>query len=233
VRLALLDHIASGTALRLPIERLVPQLRARGIPVFVDGAHCLGQIPLNLDALGADWYIANAHKWLYSPRGSALLYASGSAAPHTRPLVTSHFIAMGFPRSFDYIGSRDYTPWLTVPAALDFFEELGVNRVQAHNTELVRIGSAALQRIGAQPTAPIELTAAMRAFVLPQTRPATDADAAAVTRGLWEQERIQVRCVRLNGSLLLRFCAQAYVDADDLRHLAATLDQLGWPARAQ
>ncbi len=72
----------------------------------------------------------------------------------------------------------------------------------------------------------------MRAFLLPQTRPAIEADAARVMNDLWEQARIQIRCARLGGNLLLRFCAQAYVEADELRALAAQLDRLGWPARA-
>jgi isopenicillin-N epimerase len=231
VKLALLDHISSGTAMRLPLERIAPELRRRGIPVFVDGAHAVGQIPLDLDALPVDWYVSNLHKWGYAPRGSALLYAAPGAASLTRPVLTSHYIDKGFPHSFDYVGSRDYTAWLAVPRALAFREELGVERVQAYCAGLVRTGSTALQDIGAQPAAPLSPGLAMRAFLLPQTRPATDADAAAVTGNLWDQARIQVRCARQGGALLLRFCTQAYVEADELAALAAALDRLGWPAR--
>lgn len=231
VKLALLDHIASGTAMRLPLERIAPELRRRGIPVFIDGAHAVGQIPLDLDALPVDWYVSNLHKWGYAPRGSALLYAAPGAASLTRPVLVSHYIGKGFPHSFDYVGSRDYTPWLAIPQALAFREELGIARVQAHCAELVRTGSAALQGIGAQPAAPLSPGLAMRAFVLPQTRPATDADAATVTRSLWDEARIQIRCARQGGALLLRFCAQAYVEAGELTALAAALDRLGWPAR--
>jgi isopenicillin-N epimerase len=231
VKLALLDHISSGTAMRLPLERIAPELRRRGIPVFVDGAHAVGQIPLDLDALPVDWYVSNLHKWGYAPRGSALLYAAPGAASLTRPVLVSHHIGMGFPHSFDYVGSRDYTAWLAIPRALAFREELGIERVRAYCAALVQAGSTALQRIGAQPVAPLSADLAMRAFLLPQSRPATDADAAAVTRSLWEDARIQIRCARQGGALLLRFCAQAYVEADELAALAAALDRLGWPAR--
>ncbi len=70
-----------------------------------------------------------------------------------------------------------------------------------------------------------------RAFILPQTRPARDSDAAAVTQSLWDNERIQIRCTMQSGSLLLRFCAQAYVEAAELAQLARAHDQRGWPAR--
>lgn len=231
VKLAVLDHITSGTAMRLPLERIAPELRRRGIPVFIDGAHAAGQIPLDLDALPVDWYVANLHKWAYAPRGSALLYAAPGAASLTRPVLVSHYIGMGFPHSFDYTGTRDYTAWLAVPRALAFLEELGIERLHAYHADLVRAGSAALQAIGAQPVAPPSPGVAMRALLLPQTRPATDADATAVIDGLWNAARIQIRCTRLNGALLLRFCAQAYVAADELAALASQLDRLGWPAR--
>jgi isopenicillin-N epimerase len=232
VKLVVLDHITSGTAARFPLERIAPELRRRGIPLFIDGAHAVGQMPLDLDTLGVDWYVSNLHKWAYAPRGSAFLYAAPGAASLTRPALVSHYIDMGFPHSFDYTGTRDYTAWLAVPAALDFFAQLGVQRVREYNSQLVRAGSAALERIGAESAAPRAPDLAMRAFVLPQQRPATDADAETVMRMLWDEARIQIRCARIGGKLLLRFCAQAYVEADEITALATALDRLGWPARS-
>jgi isopenicillin-N epimerase len=232
VRLVVLDHITSPSALVLPVERLIPELRRRGIPVLLDGAHAIGQLPLQLDALGADWYVSNMHKWAYAPRGSAMLYASPAALPLTRPVLTSHYIGMGFPHSFDYVGTRDYTAWLAVPRALQFLHELDTSRLWAHEAHLVETASTALLAAGAQVIAPASLSAAMRAFLLPQRRPAIDADAAQVIRTLWEKERIQIRCARIGGNLLLRVCAQAYVAADEMQALGAALAKHGWPDRA-
>lgn len=108
VRLAILDHITSPTAYVFPIRDIIADLHELAIPVHVDGAHAVGQIPLDLTDLQADWYVSNAHKWLYAPKGSAFLYAAPNVAPITRPVVTSHYIELGFPRSFDYVGTRDY-----------------------------------------------------------------------------------------------------------------------------
>jgi isopenicillin-N epimerase len=209
----------------------VPELRARGIRVLVDGAHALGQKPLDLRALGADWYVANAHKWLYAPKGSALLYASRDAARLTRPLVTSHFVDKGFPRAFDYIGTRDYTAWLALPAALGFFRELGIERVWEHESRLVRAGSDLLAGVGARAVGPLEMSAAMRAFILPQRRAAEPDDAFALRADLWDSERIQIRAGVLSGSLLLRVSAQAYVGEEDFARLADALARSGWPGR--
>lgn len=231
MKLAILDHITSSSALVLPVERLVTELHRRGIPVLVDGAHAIGQVPLELDTLGADWYLANMHKWLYAPRGSALLYASPDAAPQTRPVLTSHYIDMGFPHSFDYVGTRDYTAWLAVPRALAFFRQIGPARLWEHEARLLEVGSRSVLAAGAREIAPPPLSAAMRAFLLPQRRPAIDADAATVTRTLWDEERIQIRCARIGGALLMRLSAQAYVDFDEVEHLGAALAKHGWPDR--
>jgi len=112
VRLLVLDHITSPTALAWPLDRIVAVARRHGAKVLVDGAHAVGHVPLALDALGADWYVSNAHKWLYAPRGTAFLYAAPAAAQAARPPVTSHFVGLGFPQSFDYVATRDYTAWL-------------------------------------------------------------------------------------------------------------------------
>jgi isopenicillin-N epimerase len=230
-RLVVLDHITSTSALILPLAQIVPELQRRGIPVFIDGAHAIGQLPLDIPLLGVDWYVTNAHKWLYAPRGSAMLWASENAAPHTIPVLTSHYIGMGFPHSFDYIGTRDYTAWLAIPAALAFFESLGPEELWQHEGKLVDAGSRELLKTGAVAAGTRQMCAAMRAFILPQRRAATAADAAAVMQTLWDKERIQIRCAIVDGKLLLRFSAQAYVAEQDLVQLGAALQRHGWPDR--
>ena len=119
-RLAIIDHIASRTAVLFPVVEIVAALQAKGVRVMIDGAHALGQLPLDLEAIGADWYTANAHKWLYAPKGCAFLFAAPQVAEGTLPLSVSHWHGLGFPRAFDYVGTRDISAFLSAPAALDF-----------------------------------------------------------------------------------------------------------------
>ncbi|HYC37042.1 MAG TPA: aminotransferase class V-fold PLP-dependent enzyme [Usitatibacter sp.] len=231
VKLAILDHITSPTALVFPLERIVPRLRARGIRVLVDGAHAVGQVDLDMSTLKPDWYVSNAHKWLFAPRGTALLHASREAASFTQPPVVSHFVGMGFPACFDWIGTRDYSPWLSVPAAIRFWKSMDAGAVRAHQRRLLAKCTELLAALGIEPIAPLEACAAMRSFVLAQSRPATPDDAHEVMRRCWDEERVQVMAVAFGGKLLLRVSAHVYVDPADLQRLAGALGRLGWPGR--
>jgi isopenicillin-N epimerase len=231
VKLAVIDHITSATALTFPIADIIADLQGRGVRVLVDGAHAIGQIPLDIAGLGADWYVTNMHKWLFAPKGSAMLYASERTQAITRPAITSHYIEMGFPKSFDYVGTRDYSAWLTLPTAISFFEQLGRERLWRHNARLVAMASDQLIGLGAQPTGPLDMCAAMRAFILPQDRPARAEDALDLKWSLWKEGAIQVNAAVLAGSLIIRISAQAYVDETDLLALSAHLERHGWPGR--
>jgi isopenicillin-N epimerase len=231
VKLAILDHITSPTALAFPLERIVPMLRARGARVLVDGAHAVGQIPLDVPGVGADWYVSNAHKWLWAPKGTGFLYASEEVAPMTRPNVVSHFIGMGFPRAFYFTGTRDNSAWLAMPAAIDFHERLDPPAARAYEARLLERCTEIMASIGAEPVAPMNCCAAMRSFRLPQRRAAVADDAPALMRSTWEKERVQSHGSVFAASLVTRVSAQVYVDEDDLRRLRDTLDRHGWPGR--
>ena len=128
-RLALLDHVTSPTALVFPIDRLVGGLRERGVETLVDGAHAPGMVPLDLDRLGAAYYTGNAHKWLCAPKGSAFLHVRRDRQASVHPVVISHGYAPDasgarFRAEFDWAGTSDPTPWLSIPEAIAFVGSL-------------------------------------------------------------------------------------------------------------
>lgn len=121
-RLALFDHISSPTALVLPIAALVARCRERGIVTIIDGAHVPGQLPLDVSAIGATWYIGNCHKWLCAPKSSGFLAAAEDVA--FVPVITSHGAspeygpANRFHAELDWAGTYDPSTHLAVPSAI-------------------------------------------------------------------------------------------------------------------
>ena len=59
-RLAVLDHITSATGLILPIKQMVSLCHEYGAQVLVDGAHAAGQVELDIESIGAEWYTGNS-----------------------------------------------------------------------------------------------------------------------------------------------------------------------------
>lgn len=134
-RVLYLSHITSTTALIFPVAELCRRAREAGILTLIDGAHAPGHIPLNLDALGADFYAGNCHKWLCAPRGAAFLYArpehhdnldatvvswgySENIAGHTG--FDAYTGSTVLERRLQWQGTRDIAPFLSVPAAISF-----------------------------------------------------------------------------------------------------------------
>ncbi len=74
IRIAIVEHIPCVPGVMLPIARIIPMLRRYNITVLIDGAHGLGQVPINITALAPDYYVSNGHKWLMTGRGCSILY---------------------------------------------------------------------------------------------------------------------------------------------------------------
>lgn len=223
-RLAIVDHVVSGTGVVLPVREIAAALRARGVPVLVDAAHTAGMLDLDLDAIGAEWVVGDLHKWLFAPRGCAFLHASEAVARDLQPATISGLAGMGFPGAFSWTGTRDYSPFLSVPAALDFVEWLGVAGYRRAIRDLAWRGAGLLaRRWGADLPAGPESLAAMVAVPLPDRgMAAADGEAAgrAWTARLWEHHRIAVPVGSVGGRLWARISAQVYNDLSDFAALA-------------
>lgn len=134
-RVIFLSHITSATALIFPIAEVCRRARQAGILTLIDGAHAPGQVPLDLDGLGADFYVGNCHKWLCGPKGAAFLHAR----PEHHGLLDASVVSWGYSpdlaphapyagstlleRRLQWQGTRDLAAFLAVPTALAFLEK--------------------------------------------------------------------------------------------------------------
>jgi isopenicillin-N epimerase len=153
-RLAVVDEVASATAQRFPVGRIVAALRERGVAVLVDGAHAPGLLPVDLGVLRPDFWVGNFHKWPCAPRGSAGLYVAERWRGAVGSFPVSWREEEGFPHSFLLPGTADQSGWLAVPSALEFFGALGWDAVRARNGALAAYGQQVIaEAVGADPRA--------------------------------------------------------------------------------
>lgn len=226
-RIAIIDHIASGSAIILPVERLVAACRARGVRVLVDGAHAPGVLPIQIPSLGADWYTANLHKWACAPRGSGFLWSAPDAQAGLHPPVISWGLDQGYTQEFDWVGTRDVSPWLVAPTALEWLRALGPDRVWAHNHGLACDGAEYLADRWRAPFVGGRRHVGYMATVgLPHRLGAGDAAAARVRDALLFVHHVEAQVSAVADRLWVRLSAQVYNEFADVERLAAAVDAL-------
>lgn len=232
-RALFLSHLTSTTALIFPLDELCARARERGLLTVIDGAHAPGHIPLALDALGADFYTGNCHKWLCAPKGSAFLHARREHQEALHATVTSWGYVAGtgghsgfdaytgrtvFERRLQWQGTRDIAGWLAVPAALDFLARHDWPRVRAqcHDTAVALMHRVA-RRFALPPIGQDDDFGQMVPLPVPHQ------DAEALRRRLFDEHRIEVPVTQHAGRTFVRVSVQGYNTPEDLRVLEEAL----------
>jgi isopenicillin-N epimerase len=242
-RLIFASHITSTTALRLPIEDLCEAAREMGVPTLIDGAHAPGQLPLDLDAMEADYYVGNLHKWLCAPKGAAFVHvrpqhhrqlvapviswgyvAGADGAPEDLPESPMDKVVgrSALQRRLQWQGTRDLAAFLSVPAAIDFQarHDWPAQRARCHalvidtmHRVLARNGLAAIARDDD--------------FVQMAAIPVRSTDAQALQRQLFDDHRIEVPVTQHRETTMVRISAQAYTTDDEAQALVDALASIG------
>jgi len=248
-KFALVAHVTSPTALVFPVTRIASALAARGIRVLVDGAHAPGMVPLDiraLEAAGVDYYTGNGHKWLCAPKGSGFLWIRRDRQPDVRPLAISHGAdsprrdRSRFRLEFDWTGTADPTPYLSIPAAIEAVGGLlpgGWPALMAANHDAVVAGRRViLDRLAVASPAPPAMLGSMASVILPPpgpgarplapnlgTSPLDDDPLQVELRDRW---RVEVPILPWAERRLVRISAQVYVPAGAWATLAQGLAEV-------
>lgn len=229
-RVILFSHITSNTALILPAEEICRRARMQGILTVIDGAHVPGQLDLNIDRVGADFYAGNLHKWACSPKGTAFLYARPEVQHLIEPLVVSwswedpYGKPEHWSRYVQEIGTRDPSRFLAVPAALEFMRQHDWPAVRARCHALADQAQRRITDLtGLPPPNPLGDGRWFGQMVACQL-PAGDSD--ALLRRLFDEFKIEVALVTRNGMNLLRVSIAAYTTADQVDCLVDALRKI-------
>ena len=227
-RLLVVSHITSPTAITLPVQQIVAQAHSRGIAVCLDGPHVPAQLPLDLEGLQCDFYCASCHKWLCAPFGSGFLYVAPQYDGQIQPPLLSwgrlpENSVQTWSDEFIWSGTRDPTAYLTVPAAIAFLRDVGLERFRDRTHQLAKYARHRLVDLtGNEPivTDSSEWYGSMAQVPLPS------GDAAMLQRQLWTEHAIEVPIITWDDRRWIRVSCHLYNTHKDIDLLVDALRRL-------
>lgn len=226
-----LSCITSPTALRLPVRQICQRAKNAGILTIVDAAHAPGQVPLDLQELGADVVFGNCHKWMLAPKGSAFLYVRRDLQSLIEPLIVSWGYGSNpefstgsrFIDIMQWTGTRDPAAALAVPAAIKFMQDHDWDDVRSLCHSLLHNG---LDRIceltGMSPLYPLnsDFYSQMAIAPLPHS------NITLLKKRLYDEYKIEVPLIQWRDRQFVRISVQGYNSQQDVDALVNALQVL-------
>jgi isopenicillin-N epimerase len=226
-----LSHITSSTALRLPVEQICQGARAKGVLSIVDAAHSPGQIPLDLQQLGADVVFGNCHKWMLAPKGSAFLYVRREVQKIIQPMIVSwgyeaapeFTTGSRFVDLLQWTGTKDPAAALTVPAAIQFMKDHDWDTVRSQCHQLLRLTIARICDLTElTPLYPLDSDFYYQMGIAPL--PASNL--TMLKSRLYEIYKIEVPLTEWQDKQFIRISVQGYNTQEDVDALFNALEAL-------
>jgi cysteine desulfurase/selenocysteine lyase len=170
-RIVAVPHVSNALGTVNPVRKIVQLAHAHDVPVLVDGAQAVPHLPVDVQALGCDFYAFSGHK-VYGPTGIGVLYGKEEVLAEMPPYqgggdmirsVTFEKTTYNvLPYKFE-AGTPDIAGAIGLGAALDYVSKLGIDRVAAHGQDLL---AYATEKVGAIDGVRLIGTASHRAGVL-------------------------------------------------------------------
>ena len=211
-RVVMFSHITSGLGALLPARELCALARSSGALAIVDGAQAVGQIPVDVQALGCDAYVGSPHKWMLAPKGTGFLYLRREVQDRFWTTLASYQWDNHEDGAFRFMqygtGSVPVVDGLL--AALRFIGKVGMPRIErwdASLTRRLRDGLAAIPAARIASPADPRLTAAITTYRVNGVK------AKALQDALWAR-RVRVRAQ--NDERGVRVSTHLYVSPADV-----------------
>lgn len=154
-RIVAVTHVSNVLGTVNPVRRMIETAHAYGVPVLVDGAQAVPHMPVDVQALGADFYAFSGHK-VYGPTGVGVLYGKEEWLDRLPPYMGGgemidhvSFERTTFaplPLKFE-AGTPDYVATTGLARALDYVSRLGMDQIQVHEQQLTRYALERLRQI--------------------------------------------------------------------------------------
>jgi isopenicillin-N epimerase len=211
-RVVMFSHITSGLGALLPARELCALARRRGALAIVDGAQALGQIRVDVKALGCDAYVGSPHKWMMAPKGTGFLYLRRDVQDQFWTTLASYQWDNHEDGAFRFMqyGTGSVPVVEGLMAALGFIGKIGMARIErwdAGLTRRLREGLAGIRGVRIASPADPRLTAAITTFRVDGVK------AKALQDALWAK-RVRVRAQTDERGV--RLSAHLYVSPADV-----------------
>ena len=154
-KLVSVAHMSNALGTINPVEDIVRLAHARGIPVLVDGSQAAYHMPVDVQAIDCDFYVATGHK-LYGPTGIGFLYGKEQHLEAMPPFLGGGDMISSvtferstwnvLPHKFE-AGTPDISGAIALGVAIDYLTAVGLDRVAEHERDLLEYGTAALSAI--------------------------------------------------------------------------------------
>ncbi|MDR3388680.1 MAG: cysteine desulfurase [Rudaea sp.] len=155
VKLAAVTHVSNVLGTINPVAELARATRRHGIPLLVDGSQAAPHLPIDVQALGCDFYALTGHK-LFGPTGTGALWARRELLEAMPPffgggeMIKSvsfeKTIFADLPAKFE-AGTPNIAGFVGLGAALDYVNRLGRERIAAYERELLAYATAAFKSV--------------------------------------------------------------------------------------
>jgi cysteine desulfurase/selenocysteine lyase len=151
-RLVAVSHMSNALGTITPVEEIVRMAHAQGAPVLVDGSQAAYHMPVDVQAIGCDFYAATGHK-LYGPMGIGVLYGRTKLLSKLPPFLGGGdmIASVTFEKStwndlpFKYeAGTPDVAGAIGLATAIDYIQGVGLAAIAAHEQDLLRYATDAL-----------------------------------------------------------------------------------------
>lgn len=228
-KIIFISHITSATGLRLPVEEICARANEKGIVSFIDGAHAPGQLDVDLSVLGADIYTGACHKWMLTPKGSSFLFVNRDIQYLFDPLVISWGYESDHPSHSQFLdyhqmqGTRDYSAFLTIPAAIQFMQENNWHEVTKRSRLITQTNAERFcALLNADPLCPVTDDFILQLCSIPikTNEPEQLHDL------LYEKYKIEIPVMLQEDRVYLRYSIQAFNKEEDLDKLYAALKEI-------
>ncbi len=143
-RLVALTHMSNVLGTVVDVAAVCAGARAQGVPVLVDGSQAAVHMPVDVQAIGCDFYAITGHK-LYGPSGSGAIWVSAARQAEMRPFlgggdmireVSCDAVSYNDPPMKFEAGTPGIVQQIGLGVALDYMMGLGMENIAAHEADL-------------------------------------------------------------------------------------------------